>query len=319
MRRRALVIAAAAAVLALAGCSDASPDATASNSRAASVNDIEIGNSDGLAPTVTLPEDETFTEAQGRVVWNGEGAPLVANQPLLLDIYAVSLDDGSELVNTFDGLPRSFVLAPEVLGDELYDILIDSNVGARVVVVAPAQEGAVSASPTPAADGPTTPDSVATPDSVSAPDAVLVIDVLSQRAVGTEIPQREDLPWVTVNSDTGEPSIDIADDLDEPTTVQSETLIQGDGPQIKKGSYVTVNYTAEHWDGSEFASSWTAGTAPFSTQIGTGQVIPAWDQALIDQTVGSQVLIVAPPEFGYPEEGTLVFVVDILDVWTPVE
>ena len=41
--------------------------------------------------------------------------------------------------------------------------------------------------------------------------------------------------------------------------------------------------------------------------------------ALLDQTVGSQVLIVAPPSAGYPEEGTLVFVVDILDVWNPVD
>jgi peptidylprolyl isomerase len=305
MRLRALALVAAAALV-LAGCSDASPDASLTVDGPASVEDITIGTSDALAPSLTIPPDAVFDQAQGKVVWDGDGAPLVENQPLLLDIYGVSLDDGRELVNTFDGLPRPFVLAREVLGDELYDLLIEGNVGMRVIVVATAGE-----------DSGITPTTGA--GSTDSPDAVLVIDVLADRAQGTEIPQRDDLPTVTVNRDTGEPTIEIGDDIVEPTAVQSETTIQGDGPQLKAGSYVIVNYKAVHWDGSEFASSWPENTAPFSTQIGTGQVIPAWDEALLDQTVGSQVLIVAPPEFGYPEEGTLVFVVDILDVWTPVE
>lgn len=297
----------------LAGCSSASPDATATNDGVASIDDIQIGASDALAPTITLPTDEAFETAEGRVVWDGEGEPLVDDQPVLLDIYAVSLEDGRELVNTFDGLPRPFVLAPEVLGDDLYNLLIDENVGTRVVLVAPAL-GASGLTPTaePAAEGDEASDGV--------PDVALVVDVISERATGTQKEeQREDLPWVTVNEDTGEPSIEIGDDLKEPATVQSETLIQGDGEQVKPFSYVLVNYKGVHWDGSEYSSSWPADMAPFATQIGTGQVIPAWDSALVDQSVGSQVLIVAPAEYGYPEEGTLVFVVDILDVWTPVE
>jgi len=305
MRRRVLAIAATAAVLVLAGCSDANPDATATQSNVADIAHIEIGASDALAPTITLPEGETFTETQSELVWDGEGAPLQPNQPLLLDIYAVALNDGRELVNTFDGLPSPFVLAPEVLGDELYDLLIDANVGSRALLVASAQSGAL------------------TPGSVSAdsstPDTVIVVDVLSERAVGTEVEPRTDLPTVTVNSDTGEPTITIDDDLEEPAMVQSETLIQGDGQQVQMGSYILANYKAVHWDGTDFESSWPEDKAPFSTQIGTGQVVRAWDQALLDQTAGSQVLIVAPPADGYPAEGTLVFVVDILDVWTPVE
>lgn len=312
MRRRALALVAAGA-LALVGCSSASPDATASDDGVAHVEEIVVGASDALAPTVTLPTDEVFEEAQGRIEWEGDGAPLVDDQPLLLDIYAVSLADGRELVNSYDGLPRPFVFAPEVLGDDLYELLVDQNVGTRVVLVAPALEGAELKSAL-------TPSGSTTSSDDGKPDVALVIDVLSDRAVGTaKAAQREDLPWVTVNKDTGEPSIEIGDDLVEPTTVESETLVQGDGEQVKKGSYVLVNYKAVHWDGSDYFSSWPADKAPFATQIGTEQVIPAWDQALLDQSAGSQVLIVAPPEFGYPEEGTLVFVVDILDVWTPVE
>jgi peptidylprolyl isomerase len=312
MRRRALALIAAGALV-LAGCSSASPDATATDDGVAQIGDIEIGVSDSLAPSLTLPTDEVFEEAQGRVEWEGEGAPLVDDQPLLLDIYAVSLEDGRELVNSYDGLPRPFVFAPEVLGDDVYELLADQNVGTRVVLVAPALEGEEL---TPSVN----PDATATVNTDTKPDVALVIDVLSDRAVGTpKESQREDLPWVTVNKDTGEPTIEIGDDLPEPTTVEAETLIQGDGEQVQKGSYVLVNYKAVHWDGSDYFSSWPADKAPFATQIGTEQVIPAWDQALMDQLAGSQVLIVAPPEFGYPEEGPLVFVVDILDVWTPVE
>ena len=306
MRRRAIAIVVAAA-LALAGCSEATPDASTNSGSNADINDIEIGVSDSLAPSITVPEGETFTEPQSKVVWQGTGAPLQDNQPLLLDIYGVSLKDGSELVNTYDGLPKSFLLAREVLGDELYQTLIDSNVGTRVLVVAPTQAAGGIA---PSADA----------DGSAEPDVALVVDVLPDRAVGEPIEPTSDLPTVTLNPDTGEPSISIPSTLAEPTTVQSETLIQGTGPQVEEGSYILVNYKGVRWaDGSEYASSWPVGTAPFSTQIGTGQVIPAWDQALLDQTVGSQVLIVAPPQYGYPEEGTLVFVVDILDVWTPVQ
>ncbi|MCR6713455.1 MAG: FKBP-type peptidyl-prolyl cis-trans isomerase [Demequina sp.] len=306
MRARALA-AVALALLTLTACSKVSPDATASDT-SADIDEISIGVSDGLAPTITLPEGKTFTEPQGKVVFEGDGAPLVDNQPLLLDVYGVSLSDGSEIVNTFDGLPRSYVLAREVLGDNLYDLLIDGNVGMRVLVVAPAtKEGTLTPGGSSAAPAPE-------------PTVALVVDVLSDRAVGTEIEPRTDLPTVTVDKDTGEPTITIPDDLKEPTTVQSETLIQGNGLQVKDGSYILVNYKAVRWkDGTEYSSSWPEDTAPFSTQLGTGQLIPALDEALLDQTTGSQVLVVAPPQFGYPEEGTLVFVVDILDVWTPVE
>ena len=52
-------------------------------------------------------------------------------------------------------------------------------------------------------------------------------------------------------------------------------------------------------------------------------MIPAWDEGLVGQTVGSQVLLVVPPDKGYGADGnpdigvkgtdTMVFVVDILD------
>jgi peptidylprolyl isomerase len=64
---------------------------------------------------------------------------------------------------------------------------------------------------------------------------------------------------------------------------------------------------------------------PAAFQIGAGRVIDGWDQGLVGQKIGSQVLLVIPPELGYgangnPDAGisgtdTLVFVVDILDAY----
>jgi peptidylprolyl isomerase len=56
--------------------------------------------------------------------------------------------------------------------------------------------------------------------------------------------------------------------------------------------------------------------------VGTGNLIPAWEEGLVGVPYGSRVLIVAPPESGYGPGGnppagikgddTLVFVVDLL-------
>lgn len=300
---RRLIALALASALALAGCSSASSDPSSSASNVGQVDAISVGSSDALAPSLEFEPGLDYPVGEHRVEWDGGGAALQDGQPLLLDIYAESLDDHTPLINTYDGLPRSFLLAPEVVGQELYDILIALNVGARVVQVAPAGAG-----------------------STDEPPVALVIDVLSDRAEGTAAQANPDLPAVTLSA-TGEPTIEIPD-TDPPSDLKVSTLVQGAGPQITSGSFVTVNYVGVYWgDGSNadsewssgdiFESSWPAEQAPFETQIGVGQVVTGWDQALIDITAGSQVEIVVPSAFGYPDVGTLVFVVDVLDVWKP--
>ena len=64
---------------------------------------------------------------------------------------------------------------------------------------------------------------------------------------------------------------------------------------------------------------------PIDFPIGTGKVIAGWDEGIVGQTVGSQVLLVVPPDKGYGTNGnssagisgtdSLVFVVDILDAY----
>ncbi|MEU8120763.1 FKBP-type peptidyl-prolyl cis-trans isomerase [Spirillospora sp. NPDC049024] len=107
-----------------------------------------------------------------------------------------------------------------------------------------------------------------------------------------------------------------------PKRLQVRTLVKGDGPAVRKGQLVALQYGGYFWrDGKVFNSSWSEGH-PFAAMIGTGQVMTGWDQGLVGRRVGSRVLLVVPPALGYGPKGlaqfgikgndTLVFVVDLL-------
>ena len=158
---------------------------------------------------------------------------------------------------------------------------------------------------------------------------LFVIDVKSVRtplakATGEAVPPVEGLPTVAV-ADTGKPTITMPSGVAAPTTLVVQPLITGTGPVVQAGQTISVHYTGVIWDGGkQFDSSWDRG-APADVVIGNGRVIPGWDEGLVGQTVGSQVLLVVPPDKGYGAAGntdagikgtdTLVFVVDILDAY----
>jgi peptidylprolyl isomerase len=107
-----------------------------------------------------------------------------------------------------------------------------------------------------------------------------------------------------------------------------EVLAEGDGAEVQTGEFLVADYLGQTWEPGEdggpnvFDNSYDRGQ-PAGFGIGSGQVIPGWDEGLVGQTVGSRVLLVIPPEQGYGEQGTpdgsippdstLVFVIDILD------
>jgi hypothetical protein len=301
MRRLAVI--ALAAMLVVSGCSSANPEATPSGG-AGRIDDITLSASDTRAPALAWPSSLVFDAAQSQVVWSGDGDQLIDRQPLLLDVYIQSLETGEVLQNTFDGLPRSFLFAPEFLGQDLYDVLRDQRIGARVLLVAPKLEGF---------------------DEETA--LAVVVDVLSDRANGSSVNPRNDLP-IVINGRTGEPDIVLRENQEMPADMTVATLIRGSGEQVQKGSYVVAQYKAiftragsdadGSWvPGGVFDSTWPPEKAPYEFQVGVGETIRAIDEGLIDQTAGSQVMIIAPESWGYPGKGTLVFVIDILDVWTP--
>lgn len=98
-------------------------------------------------------------------------------------------------------------------------------------------------------------------------------------------------------------------------------LVVGKGASPVSGKTVTVHYTGVLENGQKFDSSLDRGQ-PLKFRIGTGEVIPGWDEGVIGMKVGGKRKLVVPPQLGYgsagaggviPPNATLVFEVELLD------
>ncbi len=103
-------------------------------------------------------------------------------------------------------------------------------------------------------------------------------------------------------------------------------LKKGTGAAPTKGQTITVNYTGKLTNGKTFDSNVDPDfhhVAPFSTKIGVGQVIPAWDEGMLTMKVGGKRRLICPPNLAYgprgmpptiPPNSTLIFDVELLKV-----
>jgi hypothetical protein len=66
---------------------------------------------------------------------------------------------------------------------------------------------------------------------------------------------------------------------------------------IKLGDTVNVHYTGKLDNGDEFDTS--VGKDPLSFTVGTNQVIPGFENALLGKSVGDKVTVTIPPSDAY--------------------
>jgi FKBP-type peptidyl-prolyl cis-trans isomerase FkpA len=101
----------------------------------------------------------------------------------------------------------------------------------------------------------------------------------------------------------------------------------GSGTAAAAGKSVTVNYTGWLYDPSKgdhkgLLVDTSIGRSTFTFPLGTGAVIPGWDQGLVGMQVGGIRRLTVPPSLAYggtrngpiPPYATLVFEIDLLDV-----
>jgi len=317
MRRPIALVCLSAIVAAgvLAGCGDDKPTRADSATTTEATGDpsaldpIEVSGEPGEAPTIAFEPPFEIDETSVKVLTEGEGDPAELGDTVTFDFVFTNGRDGKELESSFEGEPAEVPLE-EALLPPVRDALEGAKVGERLLVGIAPDEGM-------GAD-----ESVGLEESDTVLFFAEIVDLRKplKRAEGAEVEAVEGLPTVEL-ADDGAPTITVPEG-DPPTELVTQVLIEGDGAEVETGQTITVHYTGVIWESGEtFDSSWEKGS-PATFPIGTGGVIQGWDEGLVGQTVGSQVLLVVPPEKAYPEGSpdgsisptdTLVFVVDILD------
>jgi len=306
MRRIALLLAPLLlATAALTGCgSSPAPQVT-------------VTGAFGTRPSVSIPAQAAAGALDVQTVIRGHG-PKVASTDALVGNYVVYIWRGTthKLVqSTYQTVPALF--AGRLLPG-LQTALRNQRLGSRVLAVIPPKDG-YGAGGNPQAG-------VQPSDTL-----VFVIDLkkaypANATATGKPVSAGgHGQPTVVSGSPGSQPKITIPKGS-PPKTVQATTLIQGTGPAITADQEVVVQYVGALWrTGKVFDSSWAHGN-PFGFVLGVpptkGGVIAGWNTGLMNQKVGSRILLTIPPKYGYgkkgyPEAGingtdTLVFVVDIL-------
>ena len=95
----------------------------------------------------------------------------------------------------------------------------------------------------------------------------------------------------------------------------------GSGEKVGKGKKIKAHYVGKLLSGTVFDSSVKKGK-PIEFIVGTGKVIPGWDEALSDMAKGEKRTLIIPPDLAYGERGrppvippnsVLVFDVELVD------
>jgi peptidylprolyl isomerase len=266
----------------------------------------------GQTPTISVPDADPPTDLVVKTLSEGNGPDVAAGDVIVVDYLGVRWDDGATFDSSFDRGPLGFSIGTQSVIPGWDSGLVGVPVGSRVMLVTPPDQ----------AYGDNPPG-----DPIKAGDTlVFVVDILGahkadETAKGEPAPTEDDsLPVVSITPK--EPDI-IIPAGNPPNRLVSIPVVVGDGPKVKSGQTVVVQYKGVLWrTGKEFDSSWSR-SQPYATPIGTGSVIAGWDKGLVGQTVGSRVMLVVPPKDGYGSAGqgpikgtdTMVFAVDILGAY----
>lgn len=292
------------------GGEPAAPEPTSQSAgETAKLDSIKLTeNGDKKAPGVEFTKPLEVKEPTVKVVTEGSGDRVKANQIASISIVALSGKDGSTLEDTFPKDPEDLELNDELKTSSavIYNAFVGAKVGSHLALAVPGAAAAEGAEAQPT--------QLLVVKVLSAKDAPPVLD----KPEGETVTPPAGLPTVKDN-DKGIPEISV-DGVAAPTALVSQDLIKGTGPEVKETDTLTVNYVGVALAGGKvFDSSFERGEKATFPLTG---VIKGWTQGLAGKTVGSRVLLVIPKDLAYPDatagsgqpEGDLVFVVDILGV-----
>lgn len=294
--------------ISLAGCSNSSDSKSDSSKSSSSKTANQIAGVTakgklGEKPTISFKVPMTVSDGSYVVLQKGDGDTIEEGDRVCAQGIALNVKDGTELMDTWTkNTPDcSLLVDSSTLSSTYYDQIKGAKLNTTIGFGVNAEDS-------------------------SGYSYILAMTFVSKskdlkKATGEEVKDvPSNLPKVT-RAKNGKPSIDM-NGQGAVDSLVSQTLVKGTGKEVTDKNTVVVKYTGWLTDGTQFDSSWDKNTTLEADMYSGGQhgVIEGWQKGLIGQTVGSQVLLVVPPDQAYgnkkqgsiPANSTLVFVVDIL-------
>lgn len=301
-------VCAATALALCVGLSACSSSSDAPKSAADTMNGISAKGKPGSKPEISFDTPLKVENQSHQVIQEGDGDVIQDGDRVCTRSIAIDSKNGKEINSTWDEeTPECSIVIDKTSIPAYYDVFRGQKINTTIAIgIDDQQEGGQSGSGK---------------DSQGS-SYIMALTFVSKtkdlkRAEGEKVKEiPADLPKISL-SNTGKPSLDL-NNYKPTNTLVSQTLIKGKGAKVGEHQTVSANYTG--WlasDGKQFDSSWDRGQA---SDFSLDQVVKGWQQGLAGQTVGSQVLVIVPPDLGYgdqeksgiPANSTLIFVVDIL-------
>jgi len=267
-------------------------------------------------PEVAFPTPLITTGHEMSIVSAGEGEAAQQGDAIDFDVSVFVGSDGQFLTGSSYDPANPVRRVIDNTGDDFFASVLEcQRPGAQVVMTSPIID----------VFGPIEGDDYTSNDST----IVLVIDVhqtYPSRAEGSPRLPQSGMPTV-VQAPSGEHGLSFPN-APIPEQLRVSVLKQGSGPLVADGDVMVANFTAAVWNtrtllGTSFDSGIPLSllVSDSSQSAGGEGVVAGLAQALIGQSVGSQILVSVPPELGYApgtapagvsDGSTLVYVVDIL-------
>ena len=301
-------VCAATALALCAGLSACSSSSDAPKSASDTMNGISAKGKPGSKPEISFDTPLKVENQSHQVIQKGDGDVIQDGDRVCTRSVAIDSKTGKEINSTWDEeKPECSIVIDKTSIPAYYDVFRGQKINTTIAIgIDDQQEGGQSGS---------------SKDSQGS-SYIMALTFVSKtkdlkRAEGEKVKDvPADLPKISL-SNTGKPSLDL-NNYKPTNTLVSQTLIKGKGAKVGEHQTISANYTG--WlasDGKQFDSSWDRGQA---ADFSLDQVVKGWQQGLAGHTVGSQVLVIVPPDLGYgtqeksgiPANSTLIFVVDIL-------
>ncbi|MFT8395878.1 FKBP-type peptidyl-prolyl cis-trans isomerase [Propionibacterium sp.] len=297
------------------GSESASATATSTSSASTpprvitSLDDIHVSGDFNQTPTVTADWPLKVDETMSKVLINGTGAAVASDSTVEINYLGIDATTGKTFDSSFSrGSTTSFSLAQVISG--FSKGLDGKHVGDRVLLAITGADGYDSA-------GGSTQAGISVGDTL-----VFVVDIDSVQLTqpsGETVTPPAGLP--AVGGDINNPTISFPADAKAPSDLVIQPLIKGTGKKVSAGDTITVNNLGVEWGNGRVISTTYNNGNPSPVSGALSSTLEGWQKGLVDQTVGSRVLLIVPGSMAYPNGNstpsvsagtTLVFVVDIL-------